>query len=60
VTLVVYVAIRIVNVDISSSLLRMLFALHAPYCKFCTDGRMMVNRPKHVVKIKIKCIVVFD
>jgi len=32
----------------------MLFAVHAPYSKFCKDGLMMVNGPKHVVKIKIK------
>ena len=28
------------------------FALHAPYSKFCKDGMMMVNWPKHVVKLK--------
>jgi len=40
----------------------MLFALHAAYSQFCKDDLMMVNLPKHVVKviIKIKYIVVFD
>jgi len=38
----------------------MLFALCTPYSKFCKDGLMMVNWPKHVIKIKIKYIAVFD
>ena len=37
----------------------MLFALHAPDTKFCEDGLMMVNWPKHVVKIKIIGNVLF-
>jgi hypothetical protein len=32
----------------------MLFALAATYAKFCKVGLIMVNCPKHVVKIKIK------
>ena len=32
----------------------MLLALHAPYSKFFKDGLMMVNWPKHVVKINVK------
>ena len=31
----------------------MISALHAPYSKFCKDGLMMVNSPKHV-KTKTK------
>ena len=38
----------------------MLFALFAPYSKFCKDGLMMVNWQKPVVKVKIKYIVAFD
>jgi hypothetical protein len=39
----------------------MLFALHVPYSKFCEDGLMTVNWPKHVVKVKImQYNVVFD
>ena len=33
-----------------------LFALHAPYSKFCKDGLMIVNWPKHV---KIKIIYIY-
>ena len=34
----------------------MLFALLAPYSKFCKGGLMMKNLPKNVVKIKIEII----
>ena len=38
----------------------MLFALRAPYSKFCKDGLMIVSWPKYVIDIKIKYIVMFD
>jgi hypothetical protein len=41
----------------------MVFALHETYSKFCRDDLMMVNWPKHVVKVEIKVktyIVVID
>ena len=31
---------------------QILFALQVPYSEVCEDGLMMVDWPKHVVKIK--------
>ena len=36
----------------------MLFAIHTTYSEFCKDDLMMVNWPKHVVKIRIKTYIV--
>ena len=38
----------------------MLFKLPVPDSKAFKDGLMLVNLPKHVVKIKIKYVVLFD
>jgi hypothetical protein len=38
----------------------MLFALYVPYFKFYKVGMVMVNWPKHVVKIEIKYIQHFN
>ena len=49
-----------VNLPPSDHLYKTLNQVHAkaPDSKFCKDGLMMVNRPKHFVKIKIKLHVI--
>jgi hypothetical protein len=45
---------------VGSHITWILFTLHAPDSKFCTDGRMKVSRPKHEVTINMKYIGLFD